>query len=260
MAKKKRIWYVAVMPLRSCRVTIQDMDGVSHTVEVTAASTYEAVAQGLATLRGNDWVAGIAQGANVVKVSVADVRVEQECGGSGDWSAETPAPNARTSPSGRLDAARQLQKSDEFRLCAGGPQIQMNDVSLKAQRAEFMLGGIPVKTAWSASVTGTPVSLCGAWITSNCTLEILRNYIPIRPTPDTYTINLKSGFVLSLAVLLVMSQTKVTNISQLAINNNKITVNWNWTADRPSGFTYSLYGLQVFVVGPLGVDNAWAGQ
>jgi hypothetical protein len=38
------------MSVRSCRVTIQDMDGVSHTVEVTAATLYEAVAQGLAAL------------------------------------------------------------------------------------------------------------------------------------------------------------------------------------------------------------------
>jgi hypothetical protein len=42
------------------------MDGVSHTVEVTAATLYEAVAQ------------GIAQGLNVVKVSVEDVCVEHE--------------------------------------------------------------------------------------------------------------------------------------------------------------------------------------
>lgn len=54
------------MPVRSCRVRIQDMDGVSHTVEVTAATLYEAVAQ------------GIAQGLNVVKVSVEDVCVEHE--------------------------------------------------------------------------------------------------------------------------------------------------------------------------------------
>src|SRR5258708_35734902 len=66
------------MLIRSCRVTIQDMDGVTHTVEVTAATLYEAVAQGLAALRGNEWVAGIAQGLNVVKVSVADVRVGHE--------------------------------------------------------------------------------------------------------------------------------------------------------------------------------------
>ena len=78
MANKKRIWYLAPMPVRSCRVTIQDMDGVSHTVEVTAATLYEAVAQGLAAIRGNEWVAGIAQGFNVVSVSVADIRVEHE--------------------------------------------------------------------------------------------------------------------------------------------------------------------------------------
>jgi len=66
------------MSVRSCRVTIQDMDGISHTVEVTAATLYEAVAQGLAAIRRNDWVAGIAQGLNVVKVSVADVRVDHE--------------------------------------------------------------------------------------------------------------------------------------------------------------------------------------
>src|ERR1700722_5404546 len=66
------------MAMRSCRVTIQGMDGVSHTVEVTAATLYEAVAHGLAAIRGSEWVAGIAQGLNVVKVSVADVRVEHE--------------------------------------------------------------------------------------------------------------------------------------------------------------------------------------
>ena len=33
--------------------------------------------EGLAAIRGSEWVAGIAQGLNIVKVSVADVRVEQ---------------------------------------------------------------------------------------------------------------------------------------------------------------------------------------
>jgi hypothetical protein len=53
------------------------MVGVSHTAEVKAATLYEAAARGLAALRGNEWVAGIAQGPSVVKVS-ADVRVEHE--------------------------------------------------------------------------------------------------------------------------------------------------------------------------------------
>jgi hypothetical protein len=48
----------------------------AYTVEVTAESLYEAVAQGLAALRRSDWVAGFQQG--TVKVSVADVRVEHQ--------------------------------------------------------------------------------------------------------------------------------------------------------------------------------------
>jgi hypothetical protein len=64
------------MALRSCRVTVQDLEGTAHTVEVTAESLYEAVAQGLAALRRSDWVAGFQQG--IVKVSVADVRVEHQ--------------------------------------------------------------------------------------------------------------------------------------------------------------------------------------
>jgi hypothetical protein len=66
------------MALRTCRVTIQDIDGISHSVEVTSSSLYEAVAQGLAAIRGHEWVAGVAQGMNVVRVSVANVRVEHE--------------------------------------------------------------------------------------------------------------------------------------------------------------------------------------
>jgi hypothetical protein len=54
------------------------MDGVLHTVDVTAATLYEAVAQGLAAIRSNEWIAGVAPGVHVIKVSVADVRVEHE--------------------------------------------------------------------------------------------------------------------------------------------------------------------------------------
>ena len=70
--------YPPRMPVKSCRVTICDFDGFTHTAEVTAATLFEAVALGIAALRGNDWVAEVAQGLNVVKVSVADVRVEHE--------------------------------------------------------------------------------------------------------------------------------------------------------------------------------------
>jgi hypothetical protein len=76
VAHKKRICYFAIMAARSCRVAIQDLEGIAHTVEVRAESLFEAVAQGLASLRRSDWVAGFQQG--IVKVSVADVRVEHQ--------------------------------------------------------------------------------------------------------------------------------------------------------------------------------------
>jgi hypothetical protein len=54
------------------------MEGVSHSVEVTAGTLFEAVTEGLAANQESDWVASVAQGLNVVKVSVANVRVEHE--------------------------------------------------------------------------------------------------------------------------------------------------------------------------------------
>jgi hypothetical protein len=59
-------------------VTVEDCDGVSHTVEVTAATLYEAVAQGLVALRGREWVRGLPQGHNLIKVAVAEVPVEHQ--------------------------------------------------------------------------------------------------------------------------------------------------------------------------------------
>jgi hypothetical protein len=64
------------MPVRLCRVTIRDLEGVEHTVLVTASTLYEAVALGLASLQGEEWVAGIAEGLNAVRVAVTNVRVE----------------------------------------------------------------------------------------------------------------------------------------------------------------------------------------
>jgi hypothetical protein len=47
-----------------------------HTVEVTAATLYEAVALGLKQIRGNDWVEGIAGALKPVTVCVKNVQVE----------------------------------------------------------------------------------------------------------------------------------------------------------------------------------------
>ena len=54
------------------------MNGVSHTVEVTAASLYEAVALGMAAIRTDEWVSDIAKGLNPVTVQVMNVPVKHE--------------------------------------------------------------------------------------------------------------------------------------------------------------------------------------
>ena len=66
------------MPVRSRKATIEDMNGVSHTVEVTAGSLYEAVELGMAAIRTDEWLVGIAQRLNPVKVRVMNVPVEHE--------------------------------------------------------------------------------------------------------------------------------------------------------------------------------------
>jgi hypothetical protein len=54
------------LSVRSCRVTIQNLDGISHTAEVTADTLYEAVAQDPAAFRENEWVQGVQEQFGVV--------------------------------------------------------------------------------------------------------------------------------------------------------------------------------------------------
>ena len=64
------------MSARSCRVTLTDMEGVEHTVTVTAESLYEAVARGLVTLRRQEWLGGVALEHGAVTVEVGEAPVE----------------------------------------------------------------------------------------------------------------------------------------------------------------------------------------
>ena len=66
------------MPVRSCKVTIKDLDGVAHTIDVTASTLYEAVALGMAAVRSEEWANGVALGLNSVKVRVTNIPVEHE--------------------------------------------------------------------------------------------------------------------------------------------------------------------------------------
>jgi hypothetical protein len=62
--------------LRTCMVSVSDLDGIEHTVEVTAATLYEAVAAALAAFREDEWVGQIGNGLTTVNVSVQQPVVE----------------------------------------------------------------------------------------------------------------------------------------------------------------------------------------
>ena len=58
------------MALKACTVIVDDLNDTKHTVDVTAESLYEAVAQALATLRGHEWVGDIGHGLTTAIVKV----------------------------------------------------------------------------------------------------------------------------------------------------------------------------------------------
>jgi hypothetical protein len=63
------------MALRTCRVTCCDLSGVEHTVEVTADSLFEAVAQGLRAFAASDWGSDLERG-NTLTLVVKQPEVE----------------------------------------------------------------------------------------------------------------------------------------------------------------------------------------
>lgn len=64
------------MAVRTCRVTIKDMNGLAHTVHVAASSLFEAVAIGLTTLHDSCRV--FPDGFAPVSVCVEDLGVEYQ--------------------------------------------------------------------------------------------------------------------------------------------------------------------------------------
>jgi hypothetical protein len=62
--------------VRSCRVAVTDMQDITHTVEVSAETLFEAVALGLAAIRGKDWVEPLREEYGVVHVAVTEIPVK----------------------------------------------------------------------------------------------------------------------------------------------------------------------------------------
>jgi len=64
--------------IRSCKVNCFDARGVEHTVQVTAQSLYEAVAQALRVFRQDDWSESPSQGPTSVTVAVKQPEIEHK--------------------------------------------------------------------------------------------------------------------------------------------------------------------------------------
>ena len=64
------------MSVRTCRVTCRDTQGVEHTVQVTAQSLYEAVAQALRAFREDHWSEDPNRGPASVVVTIKQPEVE----------------------------------------------------------------------------------------------------------------------------------------------------------------------------------------
>ncbi len=64
------------MAVRTCRVTSRDARGVEHTVQVTAQSLFEAVAQALRVFREHDWSGEPNSGSASVVVTIKSPEVE----------------------------------------------------------------------------------------------------------------------------------------------------------------------------------------
>jgi hypothetical protein len=60
----------STVSLKACTVVIHDLNQTSHSLEVTAETLYEAIAQALAVIPANDWVGEIGRGLTTVTVKV----------------------------------------------------------------------------------------------------------------------------------------------------------------------------------------------
>ena len=63
------------MAPKACTVVVHDLNDTAHQLDVTAETLYEAVAQALATVRGNEWVDDIGRGLTEVTVRVRNPEV-----------------------------------------------------------------------------------------------------------------------------------------------------------------------------------------
>ena len=63
------------MSLKACTVVVHDLNDTAHSLDVTAETLYEAVAQALAAVDGHEWAADIGRGLTTVTVKVRNPEI-----------------------------------------------------------------------------------------------------------------------------------------------------------------------------------------
>lgn len=66
------------MGVRKCKVSYSEPKGVEHTVEVTADSLYDAVAQGLRVFHENEWISQVGHGQATISVAVSYPEIQHK--------------------------------------------------------------------------------------------------------------------------------------------------------------------------------------
>ena len=66
------------MTLHTCLVSVVDLEGIEHSVNVTAETVYEAVALGLVALRQDEWVGEIGSGLTTISIVAQRPSVRHE--------------------------------------------------------------------------------------------------------------------------------------------------------------------------------------
>jgi hypothetical protein len=62
----------------TCQVSIQDIEGIEHVVEVTASTLYEAIALGILAIEKNKWAGEIPGGTMTVTVCAQEPTVQHK--------------------------------------------------------------------------------------------------------------------------------------------------------------------------------------
>jgi hypothetical protein len=105
------------MPPRSCRVSLEDPNGVEHAVEVLAESLFEAAALGLALLKKDAWIGQDPGPLTRVRVEVREPAVEHSLTVQQlkRWAERTPTSPAERIKKDRLKALLAAGWSLEYR-------------------------------------------------------------------------------------------------------------------------------------------------